>query len=371
MRIIDVDIWTVAVPVIPGRVNSPEFGTPTWPELPKHVIRLRTDDGVYGLGETGRGCPRDAVEAAAQALIDRDPFKLSLQDLPLVRAAERFHGPRMAYEGLHGPGHSSPAYTAFEMAMYDLVGRALGVPAHWLLGGAIRDRVLADYWIGQQTPEDAARNARMGAARGFRGIKMKCAIDDPWEERIQAILDVAGPDFGVTIDPNERFYRPVEAIALARKLERFPNIAMYESPVPQWNLDWYRQIRAAVDVPVALHLSDPHDVVQAIAAEACDYVNLGRGMVGFVRNAATVAAAGMLCWHGSGVDLGIQEHAMLHTAACARSCALPSDLVGSWVREDDLIVEPVQFDDGYAVVPGGPGLGCELDLAAVERYTIR
>jgi muconate cycloisomerase len=371
MRITDVDIWTVVVPVISDRVNSPEFGEPSWPKLSKHIIRLRADDGVYGLGETRRGCPREAVEAGARALVGRDPLSLPLQDLPLVHVEEQFHGPRVAYEGLYGPGRSSPAYGAFEMAMFDLVGRALDVPAHWLLGGAVRDRVLADYWIGQQMPEDAARNARMGAERGFHGIKMKCAIDDPWEERIQAILDAAGPEFKVTIDPNERFYRPAEAIALARRLERFPNIAMYESPVPQWNLDWYRQIRAAIDVPLALHLGDAHSVVRAVAAEACDYFNLGGDMVGLLRNAAIVAAAGTLCWHGSGVDLGIQEHAMLHTAACARNCALPSDLVGSWVREDDLIVEPIQFDDGYAIVPSKPGLGCELDLEAVERYEVR
>lgn len=371
MRITGVDIWTVVVPVIPDRVNSTEFGTPSWPSVPKHIIRLRTDDGTYGLGETRRGCPREAVEAGARALVGCDPLSIPLQDLPLVPVEEWFHGPRAAYEGLHGPGHSSPAYDAFEMAMFDLVGRALGVPAHSLLGGAVRDRVLADYWIGQQMPADAARNASLGAERGFHGIKMKCAIDDPWEERMQAILDATGPEFKVTIDPNERFYRPAEAIALARRLEPFPNVAMYESPVPQWNLDWYRQIRAAIDVPLALHLSAPQRIVQAIAAEACDYYNLGGGMVDFVRNAAIVAAAGTLCWHGSGVDLGIQEHAMLHAAACARGCALPSDLVGSWVRQDDLIIEPVQFVDGCAIVPTSPGLGCELDLAAVERYEVR
>ena len=62
---------------------------------------------------------------------------------------------------------------------------------------------------------------------------------------------------------------------------------------------------------------------------------------------------------------------MLHAAAAARSCALPSDLVGSWVREDDLIAHPILFEDGCATVPDEPGLGCELDLEAVERYVVR
>jgi muconate cycloisomerase len=368
MRVTDCDIWTVVVPARPGAVNSPEFGPATWDQVPKHLIRLRTGDGVYGLGETGRGCPRAAVESAAAQLVGKDPLAIPLQELPLAPATPEAARPGRSYEGVYGPGRSNPAYDAFEMALFDLVGRLLGLPAHALLGGAVRRRVPADYWIGQQMPEDAGRAARRGKEMGFHGLKMKCAIDDPWVERMQAILDAAGPDFKVTIDPNERFYRPEEAIRLARTLERFPNVAIYEDPVPKRNLDWYRQIRAAITVPVALHLGNPRDVVNAIKAEACDHLNLGGGMVQFVRNAAMAAAAGMLCWHGSGVDLGIAEHAYLHAAACARNCVLPSDLVGSWVREDDLIVTPLHFEDGHALVPETPGLGCELDEAAVERY---
>jgi muconate cycloisomerase len=368
MKIVDVDIWTVVVPAVPGAVNSPAFGTASWPPVPKHIIRLRTDDGLYGLGETGRGVPRAGVEAAAASLTGVDPLTISLQDLPLTGAppARSMRG----HEALFGPGHSAAGYDAFEMALFDLVGRALGVPAHWLLGGKVRDRVAVDYWIGQQSPEDAGRNAAKARERGFHGMKMKCTVDDPWVERIQAILDAAGPDFKLTLDPNERFYRPAEAIALAKTLERFPNIAVYEDPMPKWNLDWYKQFRAAVTVPVALHLGSPRDIVGAIKAEACDHFNLGGGMVQFVRNAAMAAAYGSLCWHGSGVDLGIAEHSYLHACAAARNCVLPSDLVGGWVREDDLIASPLQIEDGYAVVPDRPGLGCEFDEAALKRYQV-
>jgi muconate cycloisomerase len=368
MRITDVDIWTVVVPVRPGTVTSPEFGEPSWPPVPKHIIRLRTDDGVYGLGETGRGCPRAAVVKAAEALVDRDPLTLPLQELPLAGTPPV--RPTRDYEALFGPEHGNPAYNAFEMAVVDLVGRALGVPAHWLLGGAVQDRVAVDYWIGQQTPEDAAESALLGQQRGFHGMKMKCSVDDPMVERIRAIYEACGPDFKLTLDPNERFYRPAEAIALARQLEQFPNVAMYEDPMPKWNLDWYKQFRAAVTVPVALHLSSPRDVVNAIKAEACDHFNLNGSMVQFIRSAAMAAAYGSLCWHGSGVDLGIMERSYLHAAACARNCVLPSDFVGSWVREDDLTVEPLPIADGYAQVPNTPGLGCELDLEAVERYQV-
>jgi muconate cycloisomerase len=314
--------------------------------------------------------PRAAVDAAVERVVGLDPLRVALQYLPLKPPAPEVAFPPRDWEIGGGTGIGNAAHDAVEMALFDLAGKALGVPAHYLLGGAFRERVKADFWIGQQTPADAAHNARIGKSRGFGGLKMKCAIDDPWVERIAAIVDAAGPDFRITIDPNERFYRPHEFVALARQLARFPSIEVYEDPVPKWNLDWYRQIRAALDVPIALHLANPHDVVNAIKAEACDCMNLGGGMVQFVRNAALAEAAGMACWHGSGNDLGIMEHAYLHAAAAARNCTLASDFVGSWTREDDLIVEPIRFEDGYAVVPDRPGLGCTLDEDALAKYQV-
>jgi len=371
MKITKVDIWEVVVPAKPSTVTSPEFGPAGFDQVPKHIVRVHTDEGLTGIGETYRGVPRGAVEEGAASIIGLDPLKASLQYLPIGDDPGKMRHQGRAWEVSISWHEENAAYDAFEMAFFDLVGKALGVPAHFLLGGAYRKRVPADYWIGIQTPADAARNARIGKERGFRGLKMKCTIDDPWEERIQAILDAAGPDFHLTIDPNERFYRPMEFLALARRLERFPNIAVYEDPVPKWNLDWYKQLRGAVKVPIALHLQTPRQIVTAIKAEACDCMNLGGGMVQFVRNAAMAEAAGMQCWHGSGVDLGILEHAYLHAVAAARNCLLPSDFVGSWTREDDLILEPLQFESGDAIVPDRPGLGCELDLDAVERYRVR
>jgi len=370
VKVVGVDVWQVVVPAIPGTVHSPEFGPAGWDRVPKFIIRLRTDEGIDGIGETSRGVPREAVDAAAERVIGVDPLRIPLQYLPLTTPRPKVDYPGRDWEMGRGTGEGNVAHDAFEMALFDLVGKRFDQPAHALLGGAFRDRVRADFWIGQQTPEDAARNVRLGKSRGFGGVKMKCAIDDPWIERIEAILEAAGPDFAITIDPNERFYRPHEAIALARKLERFPNIHVYEDPVPKWNLDWYRQIRSAIKVPVALHLSNPHDIVNAIKHEACDCMNLGGGMVRFVRNAAIAEAAGLACWHGSGNDLGILEHAYLHAAAAARNCVLASDLVGSWTREDDLIKEPLEFVDGYARVPDRPGLGCTIDDDALERYRV-
>jgi len=370
MKITGCEIWTVVVRAKAGTVNSPEFGAATWDHVPKHLIRLQTDDGVYGIGETGRGVGRSAVESAAQSLIGLDPLRIPLQDLPIDIGRAEGAPTGRTHEGSHGTGRINPSYHAFEMALFDLVGRHLQLPVHALLGGKVRHQVAIDFWIGQMSPDDAGRAAGEAKARGFHGLKMKCAIDDPWDDRIQAILDAAGPDFTLTLDPNERFYRPVEAIGLARRLARFPTIAMYEDPVPKWNLDWYRQIRAAINVPLALHLGNPRDVVNAIKSEACDHFNLGGGMVEFVRMASMASAYGSHVWHGSGVDLGVAEHSYLHACAAAHACVLPSDLVGSWVREHMLVESPMTFTDGHVAVPDAPGLGCEFDMDAVRHQSV-
>jgi L-alanine-DL-glutamate epimerase-like enolase superfamily enzyme len=91
-------------------------------------------------------------------------------------------------------------------------------------------------------------------------------------------------------------------------------------------------------------------------------------MIQFVELAATAALAGMNCWHGSEVDLGILEMSALHAAAATPNCTVPSDIFGELVREDDLIVEPIRFERAHALVPQGVGLALELDRAAVERY---
>lgn len=372
MRISNVRYWKVRVPMKPDTVNSPDWGPAGFDEVPKFIIRIETDEGVYGLGETARGEREEQVARWAAHLRGRDPLAMNWQDLPapaggfaLVGQDSQKYPPRP-----HEPEFAwDPVYDAIEMAIYDLVGRALGVPVCRLLGGAWRDRVLVDYWFGRMSPEDCARKARVAVAQGFQGLKMKCALEDPMVERVRAITEAAGPAFRITIDPNERFYRPAEAIRLARELEGY-NVEVFEDPFPKWNLDWYVLFRQKTTIPVAMHLADPRAVITAIKHEASDYFNLGGPMAQFVKTAAIADAAGAPCWHGSGVDLGIRDASYIHACAAARSCTLASDIIGNFLREDDLIVEPLRFERGYAMVPQNPGLGVELDEAALEHYRI-
>lgn len=361
MKITAVECWTVTVPTIPGRVHSPELVAETgWDQVPKQIIRLATDTELYGIGETHRGVTREEVRQGAALLLGRNPETISLQ---AIYGTRRDSGETSIEVGV------APAYDAFEMAIFDLVGRMRGVPVHALLGGAVRDHVRADYWMWQQTPEHSKRSVARALALGFTGVKIKCKLEEPMVERLQAVLAVAGPDFKVTVDPNERFYTAEATIALAHQLAALGNVEVFEDPIPKSDLEGYIRIHEAITLPLAMHLSDGPSIIRGVKAGVLDCVNLNGSLVGFQRNATVAAAAGLRCWHGSGNDLGIIETAYIHAAAAAPNCTMASDFVGSWTREDDLIVEPLQFQNGYTPTPMAPGLGCTLDTTALARYT--
>lgn len=361
MKITSIDVWTVVVPTIPGRVHSSEFAQETeWDQVPKCIIQLNTDTELCGIGETGRGVPPEDVLTGGSQLLGRNPESLMLQDVLGEPGGSGDHYPSI------GQG---AVYEAFEMAVFDLVGKARGVPVHALLGGAVRTRVRADYWIGHQTPEDGKRSVERALEAGFKGVKIKCTLEEPMVERLQAMLDVAGPEFKVTVDPNERFYTAPQAIELAHQLQALGNVEVFEDPIPKADLDGFVQIREQIDLPVAMHVGDGPSIIRAVKAEAVDCFNIGGSLVGFTRTAGVVAAAGMRCWHGSGNDLGIADTSYVHAAAATPNCTMASDFVGSWTRENDLIVEPILFEDGCVPIPMDPGLGCELDMEALTRYT--
>jgi muconate cycloisomerase len=125
-----------------------------------------------------------------------------------------------------------------------------------------------------------------------------------------------------------------------------------------------------MDIPLALHLERPDDVLEAIRLGAADIFNL-RGTMTTVNQLGYMAEiAGMAIWRGSGLDLGILDASYAHVCAATPSCTLGSDIIGQFMREDDLITEPLVYEAGHVLVPQGPGLGVQLDLDALARYTV-
>ena len=162
-----IEMRRVHVPMKSDAVASASFsgdrGASFTAGLDKHIISVYTDDGLVGLGETWKGTPDLAVRRTAQALLGRDPLRLSLLRLDLPHDPAVIN-PRDRGEVVAVTVRSivqNPATHGFEIALADILGQAYGVPVCQLLGGAVRDRVLVHYWSGRRTPEDLGAIAKM------------------------------------------------------------------------------------------------------------------------------------------------------------------------------------------------------------------
>lgn len=359
----------VRVPARPDSINSEGIidNNPTYTAMfklgqsfqefvlePKWIVQATTDDGLVGLGETYRGATSHSVHVLLQQLAGMDVLRLDWRRLP-------FTDPRV--------------YDAGEAAILDLAGRTLNLPVHQLLGGAARDRVECSSWTGRRTPADAARKAFDAMQRGYRVFKFKCSDDDCVREWFARIRECCGERIRVILDPNQRWR---DVATTLRMMEGVPREMIYglEDPVDRQSYAAFRELREKLGVPVFLHIAVPYlhqgqqarDIIPALRERSADGFNFNGPMTAFVRLAAIAELEGLPCWHGSEVDLGILEAAALHACSVAPNCTIPCDIFGEMVREDDLIQPGLQFDGPWARVPMGPGLGVQLDQAALTRY---
>ncbi len=368
MKITRVATVTVVVPLHEGSWHSPEFVPEGysyggrwvrlhWPEYPIVLLKLHTDEGLVGLGEVPKGTAAEVVMRAAPFFENVELDAINLQELPL--------------ETMWFP--NSAVYEGYEMALYDLLGKALGVPVYRLFGGKYRDRVAVSRCSGRMSPAYAAEFAQSVVAEGYTVLKMKATADDPVFERLQAIQKAVGDKLQIVVDPNQRFHHPHVLFQLTDRLRAagISNVICYESPFTQDNLDWYVLARQKLTTPLALHLTTKRAVIEAVKREACDWLNIGGPLSTTHKQAAIAEGAVIPTWHGSGVGLGISEAAYAHVSAACQTMTLTSDICGESLRVDDLIQEPIVIENGHALVPEGPGLGVELDDDAVERYRVR
>jgi len=355
LTITDIDLHYVCPPLRDGIMPAAAKGD--FDQVPKFILQVHTDAGIVGLGETHRmrGGPDSEAAArlkqCARELRGRDVMSFDLRHLDLPVQTDR---------------------EAFEVAFYDIVGKAVGWPMWRLLGGKARARVPVHYWAGKGlTMEELRDLAQRAVDLGFGGVKMKRSY--PIVAALETFHRVS-PDLKITVDLMGSY--PEGFLEHAREWEAVGNVLCIEDPPPSRDaLDEYRRLREQIDIPIGMHLHindrGVRGMVDAIAAGACDVFNLGAGSThDFLGRAYLAAGAGLPVWHGSAHELGILDAAMLHACAAAPSCTFPSDIL-SHQRVHSLLAEPLVFEDSCAVVPDGPGLGVELDEDAVRRYEVR
>ncbi|MDH3648965.1 MAG: mandelate racemase/muconate lactonizing enzyme family protein [Saprospiraceae bacterium] len=370
MKIKSITCNEVKVPAKPGTVESSTIHKPLhklpvgavegwsvqFDDLSKVILKMELENGVIGWGELYRDHNWSLVEAMINALLDQDIRSLCLQELPFAFCRE---------------------YDGFECAVWDAYAKAHDMRVVDLLGGPIREKIPVGAWSSHRKLEEIGDLVAGFAQQGYDCIKFKTDLEDDVVGWCQVIKETA-PAMQVILDPNERWMYPGEVRKRMDGLAGVGNVLCLEDPLPRWMLHEYKLLRNYSSIPVVLHVSLPYvfhgqrikDSIQALKTDAVDGFNFNGGLANFQRLDHVASAAGLPCWHGSEVDLGILEAMYLHSAAAAASCIWPSDIFGRMIRSHDLLKTPIEFQPPYAILPEGPGLGVEPDEDAIRQFTV-
>jgi len=257
--------------------------------------------------------------------------------------------------------HNTSAKAALDMALLDLAGKSLGVPAHDLLGGGFRDRVDMAEAIGHGEPEAMAEEAAHLVSRGFRTIKVKIGQGISRDvQAVGAIRQRVGPHVKIRVDANQR-YRPKEAIRVIRELHQF-DLEYVEQPVPAWDLEGLRDVRRSVDVPLMADesLYTLRDAVFLARERLVDYFGIKFIKTSGVWPAPHIAqvahsADNRLRGHQS-VGPGDSRARGLHLVAALPNATVAQELKGARWEEFDLAF-PAPAEEASLPVPRAPGLG--------------
>ena len=320
------------------------------------IVRVETDAGITGYGEGAgigfvTGETTDTVLGAIglfePALLGQDPYAIEF----LHRAMDRI---------LVGNG---AAKAALDIALYDIMAKAAGLPLYRFLGG-VDPVVEIDHTIGLGSPEAMAGQAADLVARGYREIKVKAGTDDDQDREAIALIRAAAPHARLKVDANQGWSVP-QALRMLGFYAGHGVIAV-EQPLPAWDADGMAHVRARSPIPVMADEScfTPHDAVTIVRHEAADLINIKLMKCGGIYPAlaidAIAEAAGVSCMVGCMLESRLGIAAGAHLAA-ARPNVTDADL-DSFNEFDDssLITGAFDFDAPYIHLPQTPGLGVEL-----------
>jgi len=369
VRISAIETIPVRVPIRPEFQIRGSLGSHL--ESPFLILKVHTDEGLIGLGEvssTPVWSGEDSVTAThiidaflGPALTGEDPRDIERLTAKMRRAVA---------------GHPFTK-SGLEIALWDILGKAAGLPVYRLLGGAVRERVPIKMSVSGAAPDRAAELARWAMSQGLQALKVKVGMDPEGDlARVRAVREAVGPKFRVGVDANGG-WTPRVAIQVIRQMAQDSNIYFAEQPVAPLDIQWMADVRRSVPVPVmadesCYSLQDAMALARAGAADVLSiYIGKGGG-IGPARKIASVAeAAGLTCTVGSNLELGIASAAMAHLAMATPGVGaeeFPCDILGPLAYEHDLLREPLDVRDGSVAAPNKPGLGVEIDEAMIERY---
>ena len=266
--------------------------------------------------------------------------------------------------------------SAFDMALYDIAGKAAGLPLYRLLGGTKRDLV-TDLTIGINEPDYMAESAARIAAAGFKSIKVKLGTTAEQDvARVRAIRERIGDAIPIRIDANQGWDFST-ALAALTALEPF-GIEYCEQPVAAWDYASLARLRGRTSIPIMADdgLRDHHDAFKLCRDECCDLLNIKLSKAGGIRNALSICAvaeaAGKGCMVGCMLESRLGVTAAAHFAS-ARRIIRYFDLDSALLLAEDPIIGGITYEGDRVHLPDEPGIGADVDseyLSGLEAFTV-
>lgn len=333
-------------------------------------VKVYTDEGIDGVGEATleykEKALTGAVEHIKEYLVGKDPRQIE----------KHFHDIyRDAY--WRGGAVLMSALSAVEMALWDILGKSLGVPVYQLLGGKVNDkcRIYVNGWFsGAKTPEEFAEKAKIAVKRGVTAMKWdpfgKSYLEisnkdlDTALRNIAAVREAVGDKVDLLIEGHGRFNVPT-SIKIAKLIEEF-NPMFFEEPTPPDNLEALKAVRdkSPVAISAGERLYTMKDFKDLFEMRAADYIQPDVSHAGGImelKKIAAVAETYYIPFAPHNPSGPVANAATLQLAACCPNFSILEIMYSDVTWRADVTDEKLEYADGYITIPDKPGLGLEIN----------
>ena len=349
-------------------------------------IRLLTDEGIVGLGERPTGHTPDLNSQVALLHDFVERFVVGASPFDIEAIWQRAYASNHDYR--HPSLYGTPALSAIEMALWDIVGKATGQPIYNLLGGRCHEKLRAYAYM----PTDGVweNPARAGdiAAKLVEEGNTACKIDPfmPYfplprdfplktinhaAKIFRAIRDAVGDELEIGIGTHGQF-STAGAIRVAKAFEEYQPF-WFEEPVPPENVDEMARVAAHTSIPIASgeRLVTLYEFSELLEKQAAQIIQLDVGQCGGILEAKKIAAIAEA--HYAMIAPHMYVGPVAAAAAVQVDACSPNFLIQEYnggPLHQELFKEPIRFEQGFIELPTAPGLGLELDDAVVKRYAV-